>query len=359
MLTPEKLTNIVNNKVVDIYTKLNQQLTNEIIKKINKTGDITEYTKSQIRVLKKNGGKDIFYKSLKQTQNITNKRKKELENLFEEIEKEQFEDYKEQYDYRNIDYKIDGSTKQTLDAIIKRTNKELSNMTRSIAFSGEKTYIKAVDDLYTKVISGGWSYDKAIKSVLLNLTEQGVTLTSNGRQYSLESAVKMNLFTSIKQTADEISKQIKNDIKADAVWIAPTPYCRPTHRVINGVVMNLKEFERNYEYLTEEPNCYHVINYVVKDAFEAPLDKSEINKINKNADKVYKNRQKQNYLARQVRQKKKEIASIKNSSKEVLKDKKIQLRNAQAKYRIFSKSKGLEVDYSQTWEAGYNGNSSR
>ena len=35
MLTPEKLTSYANNKIVDLYAKLNQELTNEIIKKLN------------------------------------------------------------------------------------------------------------------------------------------------------------------------------------------------------------------------------------------------------------------------------------------------------------------------------------
>ena len=54
MLTPEKLTKIANNKVVDLYTRLNQQLTNEIIKKLKQNGDISSFTQSQIKVLKRN-----------------------------------------------------------------------------------------------------------------------------------------------------------------------------------------------------------------------------------------------------------------------------------------------------------------
>lgn len=356
MLTPEKLTKLTNNKIVDMYTELNQQLTNDIIKQLKKSGDISSYTKSQLKVLKRNGGQQVFYKALNSTQKLSKKRKKEIANLFEELEKDQMSGYKSQYDYKDVELSV--SSSQILDSIIARTNKELVNMTRSVAFSSKKAYIKAVDDLYTKVVSGGWSYDKAFKSAVTELTNEGITLESKGRNYTLESTVKMNLFTAIKQTADKISEKIKDDISADAVWIAPTPYCRPTHRVINGVVMDLDDF-KEHEHLTEEPNCYHAINYVIKDIFKPPLDDSEIKEMNDNADDVYVNRQKQNYLARQVRQKKKEIASLGKSSNDVLKIKRLQLRNAQAKYRIFSRANGLNVDYFQTWEAGYNGSRSR
>ena len=326
MLTPKKLAKLENNKVVELYEKLNKNLTNTIIKKLNSAGDISSYTKAQLTVLKRNGGKQIFYEALNKTNKLSKQRKKEIKDLFQELEQLQTEGYDELYDYSDVEYNLDSVSKQITDAIISRTNKELTNMTRSVAFRTQKEYINAV-----------------------------VTLKSNGREYTLEASVKRNLFTSIQQTANEISARIKDDIKADAVWIATTPYCRPSHRVINGVVMDLKEFEKKYEYLTEEPNCYHIINYVIKDIFIPPQDKEEIKRINDKADTVYENRQKQNYYARQVRQKKKEVANIGSSSKDILKEKRKQLRNAQMKYRTFSKSVGLEVDYLQTWQAGYNG----
>ena len=355
MLTPKKLAKLENNKVVELYEKLNKDLTNTIIKKLNNAGDISSYTKAQLAVLKGNGGKQIFYEALNKTNKLSKQRKKEIKDLFQELEQLQTEGYDELYDYSDVEYNLDSVSKQITDSIISRTNKELTNMTRSVAFRTQKEYINAVDDLYSKVITGGWSYDTAIKSTLIDLANKGVTLKSKGREYTLEASVKRNLFTSIQQTANEISAKIKDDIKADAVWIATTPYCRPTHRVINGVVMDLKEFEKKYEYLTEEPNCYHIVNYVIKDIFIPPQDKEEIKRINDKADTVYENRQKQNYYARQVRQKKKEVANIGNSSKDILQNKRKQLRNAQMKYRTFSKSVGLGVDYSQTWQAGYNG----
>ena len=78
---------------------------------------------------------------------------------------------------------------------------------------------------------------------------------------------------------------------------------------------------------------------------------------------IYKNyeiRQKQTYYARQVRDKKEQVAILNKSDKrsnatsEELKKSKKELRNAQMKYRQYSKSKGLEVDYDKTWVAKYN-----
>lgn len=354
MLTPKKMNKLAQNKIVDMYTKLNEELTNEIMKKINKAGNLTEYTKHQIRVLINQGGKEVFEEALRKTNKVSKKTRKEVDEIFNELKDAQTSGYKSMYDYNDIDYDISENSQQLIDSVVRRTNKNIRNLTKSIAFATKREYIKAIDELYLKVATGSVSYDKAIKSTLTDLSNKGITLQSKGRNYTIEGMVKNNLFTALRQTANEISSQIKDDIKADAVWISVTPYCRPSHIPINGVVMDLDKFKKNYEYLTQEPNCYHIVNYVVKDIFEPPLEKDYIRRVNRNAKSMYEARQKQNYLARQVRQKKKEISSIKTSSKLLNLKKRKELRLAQAKYRTFSEAKGLRVDYLQTWEAGYN-----
>lgn len=354
MLTPEKLSKLNQNKVVELYTKLNQQLTKDIIKKLKENKNISSYTKHQIKTLARQGGKDIFNQALNKASGISRKQRQYLEELFDSIVNSEYNGYKGQYEFNDKDFKISDSSMQIITSMISRTNKELRNLTKTIAFATQKAYVDAIDELYEKVVSGGYDYASAIKSTINNLSNKGITLTSKGKNYKLESTVKMNLFTSITQTANDISKNIKDDIGADGVWIAPTPHCRPTHRVINGVTMSLKEFKK-YEYLLEEPNCYHIANYIVMDAFDSPYSNKELNEINKNADRQYEIRQKQNYYARQVRNKKEEIANLRGSGEiELINKKKKELRNAQMKYRRYCNQHGLDVDYFATWKAGYN-----
>lgn len=359
MLTPDKFEKLANNNaVIDMYAKLNQDLTNDIIKKIKQNGDISSYTRHQIKVLIKNGGKDIFNSSLMKTQRLTNKRKKEVKNLFNELLEEEYKGYENTYELRNKEFAISDTSIQVVNSVINSTNKELKNLTRSIAFNTKKEYISAMDELYKKVISGGWDYDRAIKSTLIDLTNKSVTLTNKDRNYTLEGQVRNSLFSSLKKTANEISKQIKDEIDANYVIIGHSTKCRPTHHVIDDVKMSIELFESEYEYLTEEYNCNHIVRYDWSPEFENKTKKVEYGDERlsyKENEEKYNKQQKQNELARQVRQKKKEIASIKKNEEEILQKKKKQLKNAQIKYRVFSISNNLKVDYSQTWEAGYNG----
>ncbi len=53
MLTPEYLNLIEFNDVVNIYEKLNIDITTDIIKRLLKTQEITEVSRKQLEILKK------------------------------------------------------------------------------------------------------------------------------------------------------------------------------------------------------------------------------------------------------------------------------------------------------------------
>ena len=362
MITPQKMSEFEKNKIIDMFSKLNQDLTSSIIKKLQQNEDISSFTKAQMRILARQGGKEVFNEALKRINGLSRERKKQLLQLFEELQNEQMKGYKYTYEAKGLEYEISQEVQTLVDSIYRQTNKELQNMTKTIAFSSKKTYVNALDDLYTKVASGSFDYSSAMKSTINALAEKGITLKdSAGRNISLETAVKRNLMTSLTQTANDIAKQVGDEIGANCVVIGHTPYCRPTHRVIDGVVMSLDKFKK-YEHLTHDAWCYHIVNYDWREEFENKKDKVRDNGHLTNAqyNKNYEIRQKQNYYARQVRDKKEQVAILNKSDKrnnttneELIKAKK-ELRNAQMKFRQYSKSNGLEVDYTLTWVANYN-----
>ena len=358
MITPQRMSEFEKNKIIDMFSKLNQDLTSSIIKKLQKNEDISSFTKAQMRVLARQGGKEVFNEALNKVNGLSRERKKQLLQLFEELQNEQMKGYKETYEAKGLEYEISREVQTLVDSIYRRTDKDLKNMTKSIAFSSKTTYINALDDLYTKVASGSFDYSSAMKSTINELAEKGITLKdSAGRNTSLETAVKRNLMTSLTQTANDIAKQVGDEIGANCVVIGHSPTCRPSHRPIDDVVMSLKEFKK-YEYLTEEFGCNHIVNYDWRPEFDNKKQKTIFGNEHGTIEEITKNyneRQEQNYYARVVRSKKKEILSLKGTNNtDILDKKKKELRNAQMKYRQYSKSKGLEVDYDKTWVAKYN-----
>ena len=178
MITPQKMSEFEKNKIIDMFSKLNQDLTSSIIKKLQQNEDISSFTKAQMRVLARQGGKEVFNEALNKVNGLSRERKKQLLQLFEELQNEQMKGYKETYEAKGLEYEISQEVQTLVDSIYRRTNKDLKNMTRSIAFSSKTTYINALDDLYTKVASGSFDYSSAMKSTINALAEKGITLMS-------------------------------------------------------------------------------------------------------------------------------------------------------------------------------------
>lgn len=352
MITPKDMEKFSNNEVVIMYQKLNEKLSKTIIQKLRQTGDISSFTKAQIRTLQLQGGKEIFKKALKETNGLTKQRKEEINNLFDEIAEKEMKGYSEVYKQKDIDYELSAESIQLLKKVKKITNNEMKNFTRSVAYASQNTYINAVDELYKQVISGAYDYDSAMKKTITELAEKGVTLkTKDRRNERLEVAVRRNLMTSVKQTANSIAKDVGDIIGANCVVIGHSNKCRPTHHVIDSVIMSLPRFKQ-LEYLTEEPNCYHLVNYDWRPEFENTKSKVVYDDEHESyADTVknYNKQQKARYYERQVRDAKRIIVS----GADTLENRK-RLRNAQAKLRTYNKANGLEQDYARTWTPLYN-----
>lgn len=48
MISPDDMTRFTNNEIVNMYSKLQEDLTKTIINKLKKAGDINSYTRQQI-----------------------------------------------------------------------------------------------------------------------------------------------------------------------------------------------------------------------------------------------------------------------------------------------------------------------
>ena len=67
MLSPEYLSLIEFNDVVELYNKLNIEITADIINRVSQMQDITETTKKQLEIIKQTNGLEILNKALEET----------------------------------------------------------------------------------------------------------------------------------------------------------------------------------------------------------------------------------------------------------------------------------------------------
>lgn len=351
------------NEIVKMYEELNTELVNDILKKIKEQGNFTTVTKHQLKVLVKRGGTELFKSALKKTNSLSAKRKKELLNFFSEVINSDLSDYKDLYESKDLPFELSKSQLKILNEMIKLTDKELQNFTKTIAFSSQKEFVNAVDKMYQQVVTGGIDFQTSFRKVTNDLAKKGVTLPmKNGYNRSIEAAVRQNVLYGVRRTSQLINDDLIDYLGADAVQINISQNCRPNHQVINGKVFSLKKnnrkypyFKKEYQELLDDYNCQHYKSPFIIGVSEPVYSDKEINKANSrevsykgNKIPYYEATQIQRALEREIRNAKK--AYMNDSSKE----NKLKISIAQKKIRDFLSETGLERDYSREYYAGYN-----
>ena len=267
MLTPEYLNLIEFNDVVELYNRLNIEITADIISRINTMNDITSISKKQMKILLQTNGTEVFNEALERTSLLTRETKNALKLLFENMAKEDIQGYKELYEYRGKPFKLSETQYNILNQGLKQTNKVLKNMTNTIAFQSQQAYVNAVDEAYMKTVTGAFDYTSAINAAVQQLADKGITLKDKlGRNIQLETAVRRNVLSGIHATANNINRDIEEDLGCNGYEVTAHLGARPTHAEAQGkqYAISIKDASKygielwsDVSDLWEEYNCRH------------------------------------------------------------------------------------------------------
>lgn len=361
MLTPKFLSDIEFNDVVELYNKLNIDITADIITRVSQMQDIIPSTIHELNILKQTNGTEIFNQALEETSMLTAQTKKLLKQLFEDMSKEDIEGYKELYEYRDKPFKLSDTQYKILNQGLKETNKTLKNFTNTIAFQSKQAYMEAVDSAYMKVASGAFDYATAIHAACQELAEKGITLKDKlGRKLQLEVAVRRNVMTGIQQTANNINRDIEEYLGCDGYEVTAHLGARPTHAEAQGkqyAISHRTKISKDYplwsevESLWSEYNCRHTYFGIILGISEPKYTDKELKNFKEatvtlNGKKVpyYEATQKQRQLENAIRKQKRTVQTLEKANLDN-KIEKSQLAQLRRKYKDFCKETGLEKDY--------------
>ena len=359
-LKPEFFDNLENNKLVKIYTQLDIKIIALIVDKLLKEQKLDSLSKRQLRILIETGGKEIFEQTLKQMNLMNDKIKKEIKKIYDEMAEENFKSYDDLYKYKQIERKMSKSQIQILNGAIKQTGKDLSNFTKTIAFSAEQLYVNAVDKAYFEVITGGRTVNEALKDAIRELAKQGITLEDKAqRKVSLEVAVRRNLRAGIKQTADNITEEIEKELGCNGYEVVAHVGARPSHAEAQGKQYALTKkdaqkynvgFWGDVEDLWQEYNCRHTYFGIILGISEPIYTEKELLEM-QNKEVTYKGKKIPEYDATQIQRKLereqrsllKQIEPLKGKQDVSDLEEKLQLKKTE--YKSFCKETGLTPKY--------------
>lgn len=260
MLSPEYLTNVAD-PLLKVYEQIEDEILIDIAKKINKNLDVSYETEMWLY-----SGRDY------------NELKKKLKPYFKDIDTKLdllVEDsIKKHYlDEQNIYSMIDKSLMPFVKnkAVLKQIElyqeamkKQLHSIanTMGVAVNDEfvslnKLYKHELNKAIVSTRSGIVDKTKAVRRVINNISKGGVKFVNyenSGRNYTLESAVSMNVRSSLNRLSGEISLMNAKEMEHDLMETTAHLGARLSHSVWQGQIVSLSG--ENTKYLSLEDIGY-------------------------------------------------------------------------------------------------------
>lgn len=347
MLTEQDFIRI-ERQANSIYNNLELQIIEEIATRIANFGYANTVVINDLRIAQEMGYlyEDII-KLVAEYNNIT---VEEVNRIFYEAGEKslKIDDkiYKEA-GLQPLPLKQDESIKQIMNATILRTSNNLQNLAMTTANTAQAQFINAMNNAYIYVSTGVKSYTSAIIDEIRNLSSQGAMIEyPSGARRSLESAVRMNIVTSVNQNCGKLQELRADEMGWDLMEITAHSGARPEHAHWQGKIVS-RSGQKGYLSLRDIGygevtgfkgiNCRHDWYPYYKGSArtytQKELNKWKNEKVEYNGKKIskYEATQKQRAFERKIRQDKKDL----KAQQAILtsKDKKIDIEQVQNEIR--------------------------
>lgn len=352
--------------LTDSYTELDINIIQDIIERIVEIGDLSLLNEYELNAIKEKDRKEIFQKTLEEVGFLTAYMNGATKKIYNNYAHYLVRSNKPLYEYRDLKAKLNPIQLDMLNSGLKETQNLLRNLTSTVAFASENTYVEAVDKAYLEVLSGSKTFEQAVYETYKELAQKGVELTDSvGRKVNIRASVERNLRAGLQNTANRINDSLFTELECNGYSVSAHSGARPTHAIAQGRQYALTQEDAKkygvgywYDTVDGEPiaelwndyNCRHDYFPIILGVSQPNYTKKELKEMED--EELYNNIQKQHYYENKIRNTKRAIQSLENSTdKNVLKAKKSlenSLKNYKAKYRNFNKQTGLSPDYTRT-----------
>ena len=321
---------------------------------------------------------------------LSGKSIKDIEEAFDLVAEENMafaEIYAKAKNMEFVDYKDNDQLKRLVKAIAGETNATFENISNAkmIGFvlkdndgnkifkNLKKTYNDLIDEAVFNVTTGTTDYQSAMRGVMKQLADSGVKIHEekvgykSGYNVRIDSAVRQNVLTGVRQVNLEVQKQVGRDFGADGVEISAHSPCAEDHLSIQGKQFSNKEFKKlnaSLERPIGEYNCRHFVFSIVLGVNQPSYSQKMLNQMNKESQSIieYDGKKYTAYEATQV-QRKLETAIRKEKDRQIIArasgDKdgvsiaQSNITTLTHKYNDFSKVAGLDTYKNRLSVSGY------
>lgn len=326
MLTPNDFENIAK-QAKKIYSQLELEIIKEIAERIANVGYANTVVLNDVEIAQEMG---IMYQDIiNLVAKYNGASVSQIKEIFDTAGAQtlKFDDkiYKEA-GLTPLPLKQSPSMIHLLSATAKKIHNNLSNLVMTTATASQTEFYNAMNKAYMEVSTGVKSYSEAILDSIKEIADKGAYITyPSGQHRSIESAVRMNILTSVNQTCGKLQELRADEMDWDLMELTAHSGSRPEHAEWQGKIVS-RSGKKGYLSLDDigygevtgfkGVNCRHdwmpyykgsTRTYTNQELNELKNEKVSYN--GKNISK-YEATQIQRKMERQIRNDKKEIAGL-------------------------------------------------
>lgn len=367
-----------------------------ILKQIGKTiKEIGELTPTQARKLQQMIKYGARYDTiLERLSKITNMNEKDIDVMFQEYAKNDYNFAKKFYEYRNITYvpfNEMGALKSKIKALSLMTKGTYMNLANTSVlgfwlndrfYNIKDAYNYAIDQAILSITQGKDTFDNQMYSLLKQFGNSGVRTIDyeSGVSRRLDSALRMNLREGIRELHNTTQEVIGKEFDADGVEITVHENPAKDHEDLQGRQFSYEEFEKlqnnqpakDYKGITythehrpiSKLNCYHNVRAIILGVNEPQYTNEQLEQIKQRNNKgfefegkhytMYEGTQLQRRLETEIRkQKESQILGVSANNKELISDAQQKITQLTHKYRDLCKASGLSSYNERMRVSGY------
>ena len=263
-------------KVVSNYQNLELRIMEDIVRRIQKAGEITSTADYQINRLRMLGySSEDIEKEIKKALNASYPQMFELYDQVIDKEYTRNKDIYEQINGNFIPFEENGQLQQITNAIIDNAIEGLQNITGSLGFyldyGNGKRVITPLAEIYQgyldaacmDIVTGSFDYNTVLRRVVSQLTNSGLRVIDypSGWHNRVEVAARRAVLTGASQIAGRVTEYNAKQLGTDYFEVEWHPGARPTHTVWQGKVWSKEQLVSVCGLGTVTgllgANCYH------------------------------------------------------------------------------------------------------
>lgn len=246
MLSPRYLDGMAD-ELTEIYSQLESEILQDMARRIARLGKVTDATKWQAQMLVEAGAmkRNINRILKKYDKTIAQQVKDTVTAALEANAKNDNKIFKEA-----TGRTVSAPNAQQMLSTIQKCHSDLSRLTLTTAATTQTQFVQQANRVYMNVQSGAFDYDTAMKSAADELAKRGITAVQyeNGRPVTrtIESAVRMNILTSVNQTAANQTLNNCEELDCDLVETSAHIGARPEHEEWQGQIFSRSGNNKKY-----------------------------------------------------------------------------------------------------------------